>query len=173
MHTPALVSITSAMSRLPAGCLGFLFGRRQQATGGTRAAFPKVQVNKYFVSNAEADFFRVLVRVVGDRGHILAQVSLRQLVWFPGNNQTNPGRATWQNKVAAKAVDFVVCDTATLRPRLVIELDEPTHSRPERQTRDEEVEAILRAAGLPYLRVLTGRTYDTRELAETVLPHLR
>jgi hypothetical protein len=83
---------------------------------------PKVQVNKYFVSNAEADFSRVLVRVVGTRGHVLSQVSLRQLVWFPGNNQTNPGRQTWQNKVAAKSVDFVICDSATLRPKLVIEL---------------------------------------------------
>jgi very-short-patch-repair endonuclease len=60
----------------------------------------------------------------------------------------------------------------TLRPRLVIELDEPSHSRAERQTRDEEVEAILRAAAMPYLRVLTSRTYNTRELADTMLPYL-
>ena len=34
-----------------------------------------------------------------------------------------------------------------------------------RQTRDEEVEAILQAAGVPGLRVLTGGMYDTRELS--------
>jgi very-short-patch-repair endonuclease len=113
-----------------------------------------------------------LKRVVGERGHVLAQVSLRQLLWMPGNNQSNPGRSRWQNKVAGKTLDFVVCDPATLRPRLVIELDEPSHARPERQTRDEEVETILRAAGMPCIRVLTGRTYDTRELADTILPHL-
>ncbi len=91
---------------------------------------------KYFVSNAEADCFRVLRKVVGERGHVLSQVSLRQLVWFPGNNQSNPGRQTWHNRVAAKSVDFVVCDPATLWPKLVIELDELSHGRPERQTRD-------------------------------------
>jgi hypothetical protein len=140
---------------------------------GIHGRFPKVQVNKFFISNAEADFFRVLMGVVGDEGHILAQVSLRQLLWMPGSNQTNPGRAIWHNKIAARSIDFVICDPATLRPRLVIELDEPSHARPERQTRDDEVEAMLRAAGLPYLRVLTSRSYDTRELAETVLPYLR
>lgn len=163
------------MDNRPVGCLGFLF--RLFRSGGTRptpvSSLPKVQVNKYFVSNAEADFFRVLARVVGGRGHVLAQVSLRQLVWFPGSNQSNRGRATWQNKVAAKAVDFVLCDPATLRPKLVIELDEPTHARPSRQTRDDDVEAILQAAGLPVLRVLTSRAYETRELEAALQPYLQ
>lgn len=149
------------------------FGKRRRPAVNGKSAFPKVQVNRYFVSDAEANFFRVLEHVVGSRGHVLAQVSLRQLLWMPGNNKTNPGRAIWQNKVAARSIDFLICDPQTLRPRLVIELDEPSHARPDRQTRDEEVQAILRAAELPFLRVLTARMYHTRELAETVLPYLR
>ena len=69
----------------PRGCLGVilnLFGSRGNSAGGA-ATLPRVMVNKYFVSNAEADFYRVLTRVVGDRGHILAQVSLGQLLWLP------------------------------------------------------------------------------------------
>ena len=149
-----------------------LAGTKRPAPRGNGAALPKVQVNRYFISNAEADFFRVLKSVVGDKGHVLAQVSLRQLLWMPGSNQTNPGRASWSNKIAARSVAFLICDPATLRPRLVIELDEPSHARPERQTRDDEVEAILRAAGMPCLRVLTSRAYNTRELTETIAPHL-
>jgi hypothetical protein len=163
------------MDPQPAGCLGFVF--RLLGLGGARTApataLPKVQINKYFVSNAEADFFRVLTRVVGGRAHVLAQVSLRQLVWFPGTNQSNAGRGTWQNKVAAKSVDFVLCDPSTLRPKVVIELDEPTHARPARQTRDDDVEAILRAAGLPVVRVLTSRGYETRELEAALQPYLQ
>ncbi|MCS7034946.1 MAG: DUF2726 domain-containing protein, partial [Phycisphaerae bacterium] len=107
----------------PNGCLGFVFhlfgfgGETRRAS----APLPKVQVNKYFVSNAEANFFRVLKRVVGDRGHVLAQVSLRQLLWIPGDNQSNPGRAAWQNRIDKRSVDFVVCDPSTLTPKLVIE----------------------------------------------------
>ncbi len=158
----------------PRGCLGFLFGGRAPRTSGEGlpGGLPKVQANKFFVSNAEADFFRVLRKVCGDRAHILAQVSLRQLLYFPGNQQSNPGVATWRNKVAAKTVDFVVCDPSTLRPLVVIELDEPSHSRPERQDRDDNVEAILTAAGLPWMRMLTSRGYDTRELADVLRPYL-
>src|SRR5258708_4799703 len=170
-HTLILVCASLAAILVVVAVLKPATGQHAISSKGT--ALPKVQINKYFISDAEADFFRVLKRVVGDKGHILAQVSLRQLLWMPGSNQTNPGRTTWGNKIAARSVDFLICDPATLRPRLVIELDEPSHAKPERQTRDEEVESILRAAGLPCLRVLTSRTYDTRELAETVLPYLR
>ena len=40
------------------GCLGFLFGKR----GGEafEQVVPKVIVNKFFVTNAEADFFQVI-----------------------------------------------------------------------------------------------------------------
>ncbi len=127
----------------PAGCLGFLFGRRSNVDAA-QDSLPKVMVNKFFVSNAEADFFRVLIRGVGANGHILAQVSLGRLLFLPGSNQSNPGRATWSNKIGRRSIDFVVCDPATLRPLVAIELDEPTHTRPERQTRDDEVEKILK-----------------------------
>ena len=66
----------------PKGCLlGFLanlFGCPRRASAAP--ALPKVIVNKKFVTPAETDFFRVLPPVVGTRGHVLAQVSLRQLL---------------------------------------------------------------------------------------------
>ncbi len=157
---------SECMSDASKGCLGFLlsmFGSRPEVAASS-SSMPTVQVNRYFVSNAEADFFRVLQRVVAGRAHVLAQVSLRQLVWFPGNGQSNRGRGVWQNKVATKSVDFVLCESATLRPLLAIELDEPSHAEPARQSRDADVEAVLDAAGLPLLRVLTSRNDDTREL---------
>jgi hypothetical protein len=157
-----------------AGCLGFLFGffRRHPDAAPAELGLPKVRISTKFVTGAEADFFRILRAVVADRGHVLAQVSLGRLLFFPGSNASSPGRASWRNKVSQKSIDFLVCDPSTLRPLLAIELDEPSHAAPARQTRDEEVDAVLRAAGLPVLRVLTGRTYNTRELSDVILPHL-
>ena len=129
-------------------------------------------VSTRFVTPAEADFFRVLRAVVGDRCHILAQVSLGRLLFFPGSNATNPGRARWWNKVCQRSIDFLLCDPATLKPLLAIELDEPSHEAPARQARDAEVNALLRAAGLAVLRIPTGRTYNTRDLAALLLPHI-
>jgi hypothetical protein len=120
------------------GCLlGWLFnllGERggSAPVGGQR--MPRVIVDKKFVSPAEAEFFRVLRAVVGTRGHVLAQVSLRQLLWFPPEQERSIVQA-WRNRVAQKSIDFLVCDPATLRPLVAIELDEPSHASPSRQTR--------------------------------------
>jgi hypothetical protein len=155
------------------GCLGFLFGFfRNEPPPTDSADLPKVQVNKYFVTNAEANFFRVLRQVVGTSGHVLAQVPLGRLLWFPGNNQSNPGRQSWDNRIARKTVDFLICDFSTLRPLVAIELDEPSHDAPKRQARDEQVEIMLRAAGLPLIRFRTARMYDTRQLLSSLAPHL-
>jgi len=162
------------------GCLGMLlslFGGAgdsgSSSSTGAGGDPPPVAVNRYFITAAEQSFFGVLKQVVGDRGHVLAQVSLRQLVYFPGSNKGTPGRAAWQNKVAQRPVDFVVVDARTLRPLVAFELDDPTHATPKRQDRDEDVARVLEAAGLPLLRILASRAYDTREIAEALAPHLR
>ena len=69
-------------------------------------------------------------------------------------------------------MDFVVCDAGTLRPLVVVELDEPSHATPQRQGRDEDVETILAAAGLPIIHVLTSRGYETRELEAAIGTYL-
>jgi hypothetical protein len=157
------------------GCLfswfSSLFGGGIAASSPDAAKLPRVIVNKRFVSPAEEDFFRVLRHVVGERGHVLAQVALGRLVWFPPGQEKGLVQR-WRNKVAQKSVDFVVCEPGTLRPIVVIELDEPSHATPSRQGRDEDVHDILTAAGLPLVRVLTSRTYDTRELEEWLGPSL-
>src|SRR4051812_13158522 len=113
------------MPNLLRGCLGFLFPSRTDPSP-TPTTPPRVMINKYFISNPQTDFFRALRSVVSTRAHILAQVSLRQLLYLPGQNRSPPGRAAWQNKTAAKSLDFLLCHPATLRPLLAIELDEPT-----------------------------------------------
>lgn len=74
------------------GCLlGWLLAKGR-GDGGER--LPAVKVNDRFVTAAEASFYRVLGQVVGDRAVILMQVSLQQLLYFPGSNRDNPLRAS-------------------------------------------------------------------------------
>ena len=58
----------------------------------------------------------MLRAVVVARGHVLAQVSLRQLLWFPPGPGGRAASQAWRNEVAQKSVDFVVCDAATPLP---------------------------------------------------------
>ena len=167
---------TSLASR--PGCLGRLFAAflprppepEAPATdaAGRTLPMPKAMVSTKFVTPAELDFYRVLTRVLAGRGHILAQVALNRVLFLP--NQ--PGRQSWSNKLRGRSLDFVVCDPATLRPMVAIELDDSTHDRRDRRARDDDVERLLSAAGLPLVRFKCRRTYHTQSVADAVLPHL-
>jgi hypothetical protein len=176
MYGFTTLTFGGCMAKSSSGCLP-LGGLLARLLGGPAAptgpALPKVAPSNKFITAAEADFFRVLRDVVGPRGVVFAQVSLRQLLYFPGNNQSNPGRTAWENKVARRSVDFVICHPNTLAPLVVIELDDSTHAKPDRQQRDDEVDMIVQAAGLPMLRVLASRTYHTNELNDLLSPYLR
>lgn len=166
-----MVSTPEGIMAEKTGCLlGWLLGGGGDATDAD--ALPEVRLSDRFISTAETNFYRVLRQTVGDAAIIAMQASLNQLLYFPGNNRGNPARASWQNRVRGRAVDFVLLDPKSMRPLVAIELDEPSHAKPSRQTRDENVERILEAAGLPLVRVLTSRSYSTTELADVLRPHL-
>lgn len=85
--------------------------------------------------------------------------------------QVRPGTRNWRphfSRIAAKCVDFVLCEPAELHPRLVVELDDASHSRPDRQRRDAFVDAALAAAGLPILHVRWQRRYEVARLAADI-----
>ena len=75
---------------------------------------------------------------------------------------------TYLYQVLSKHVDFVVC-TADLNARLVLELDDFTHDRPDWQARDHFVDTVLRGCGY---EVVHTRTIDAQELAP-ILRRLR
>lgn len=84
-------------------------------------------------------------------------------------------RSRWQtaqNKIDRKQLDFVLCDAGSTRPRMVIEFDDRTHARPDRQSRDAFVDDACAAAGLSILHVTAARTYDARAVAEQIRQRL-
>jgi len=68
--------------------------------------------------------------------------------------------------VASKSVDFVVIETTTGDPRLVIELDDRTHERGDRQRRDAFVDDILRQADIRLVRFKPFEDLDIRRHLE-------
>lgn len=117
------------------------------------------------MSRAELAFAQVLHDVVPTEVTIFPQVRLAGLVHVaPSFRRVY----THFNRIQAKTVDFVLCDAATTAPLLVIELDDRSHDRPDRQQRDAFVDAVLQAAGLPILHVRWQRSYDARQLAACI-----
>ena len=145
--------------------LDWLSAKEEPATG--LAAYP-FHLRDDFLSPAEASFFQVLRRVTGQQVIVLAKVNLNDL-FFAQTGDPRRNRAV-SNRIDRKHVDFLLCDAQTLRPVLGIELDDRSHERPERKARDELVDGVFAAAGLPLLRVPTRVSYAPEELVALIQP---
>ncbi|MBX0330176.1 DUF2726 domain-containing protein [Oscillochloris sp. ZM17-4] len=110
------------------------------------AALPYTRKHS-LLTQAERDFFAVLQEAAPPGWHIFPQVRLNGLLVIRAPERS---RMWWAhfNWVSAKSVDFVLCDGADISPQLVVELDDSSHRRPDRQERDAFVDAALASAGL-------------------------
>lgn len=126
----------------------------------TNGALPYRAVDSV-LSKGELAFFSVLFDVCADRFTVLAKVRLSDLVDV--TDRSWKGRR-WFNRIAQKHVDFVLCEPGTMRPVLIIELDDRSHMREDRAERDEFVDECLRCAGLRLLRIKAQAAYDVGRL---------
>ena len=130
----------------------------------TKAAHLPYRAKARFVSANEALVFNALERH-SDSRVVFANVLMRDLVEVTPQRD----RSAWQtahNRIAQRQVDFVVCDRATFRPLLAIELDDSTHDTARRSQSDRLEDEIFRAAGLPFLR-LRGR-YEPAQIVALI-----
>jgi very-short-patch-repair endonuclease len=91
-------------------------------------------------------YFR-LVKALPER-IVLAQVGLSRLLGVKKGNNF----AAWNNRINRMSVDFVICaKDATILA--VIELDDASHARDDRQAADGKKDRALQAAGLRIIRL--------------------
>ena len=94
---------------------------------------------------------------------VLVKVRLADLFDVKDGLERGP-RQTALNRITRKHLDFVVCNRAACVPVLAIELDDASHSRADRQTRDLFVDGLCRAAGLPLVCQPAQRGYTLEEV---------
>jgi len=115
-----------------------------------------------FLSAAERSFFGVLKGVAAGRYEVFAKVRIGDLLYVPGREEE---RQSYQNKIQAKHVDFLLCDQQALSPVVAIELDDASHRSARRRERDAFVNQAMNGAGLPLVRVPAQASYSPAELA--------
>jgi len=115
-----------------------------------------------FMTEAERNFFSILLLTIGEQYQIFAQVHLPTIVDHKINGQNWKGAF---RHIDEKSVDFVLCEKVTLKPILAIELDDRSHEEESRMMRDEEVKRIIETdAGIPLLRIKNEKSYSSEEL---------
>ena len=124
-----------------------------------------------FLSPAEVSFYQVLRAAVGDRALVFTKVNLADLFFVAtGDHRQNRALA---NRVDRKHVDFLVCDPKSVRPIVALELDDQSHKRADRKTRDDLMAGVFAAGGLPLLRVPVKTGYAPLEIQLLLNPFLK
>lgn len=171
------------------GCLSVIFpflGRKTTKTVFTASSYkapiesaPIVEadtpealpyrVRDDFLSPAEFSFYKILSSLGGTRLIIQSKVRLADVFFVARPNEN----MSYFSRIAQKHLDFLVCDSVTMKPLLGIELDDSSHKRDDRQERDDFVDRVFEVAGLPLLRLPVQREYNTREVAAKIAPLLK
>lgn len=120
------------------------------------------------VTRPEALLYRSLVRAVEDRYQVMAKVRLWDFIWL--ENYPAERRHLLGN-LSCRHVDFLLCEPYTMKPLLVIELDDYSHLKPEAQAADRFKDAVFADAGLPLLR-LEHPNYSVRYLRDQIAAKL-
>ena len=123
------------------------------------------------LSEAELNFYRLLLKVLAHpsdpqgspQAVVMTKVSVSDLVKVRKGLGQSSYRSAF-NRIKSKHVDFVLCEPESMRVVCVIELDDKSHRRQDRQTRDELMDSIYAAVGLPILHVDCRRGYSMQEV---------
>lgn len=111
-------------------------------------------------TKGELAFYSVLQAAVDDKVLICPKVRLLDVI----SAHRTENWQSYNNRLMQKHIDFVLCESQTLRPLLAIELDDRTHQRKDRQERDEFINQVYQAAQLPVLHVKAEAHYETAAL---------
>lgn len=137
---------------------------RQKAQGAQNYPYEKKQA---LFSPAERSFLGVLEQADNGRHRFMGKVRLADIVKVK-SGMNNGARQSALNKIQSKHVDIVACDPASLSVQFVVELDDSTHSQSNRQNRDQLVDNILKATGIPIVHVTAKKSYSVQEI-QTIL----
>lgn len=113
------------------------------------------------MTKAEMAFYNALVCAIADEYRIMVKVRLADIILVKKNGSHYMAHF---GKIKAKHVDYLLCDPVNLKPILVIELDDKSHQRSDRISRDNFVDSVFKSVGLPILRHPVKRAYNHNEL---------
>lgn len=132
---------------------------------GQNVTYPYKLTQRVF-SPKEGYFYRD-VRPIADKLGLIVFTKMRlaDLLYIPKGTENEK---SWFNRIKAKHIDFIFVDS-NYKVRLLVEIDDQTHNRSDRQARDEEVDEIFRQQGLEVLHLRAwGKQYGADDL-ETII----
>jgi hypothetical protein len=144
----------------------FLIQRRNRKQPESADVLPYVLGDALFTA-AERSFLGVLDQAVGNEYRVFGKVRVADVVAVAKGTP----KPLWQkafNQISAKHFDFVLCRPNDLKPVCVIELNDQSHSKENRQERDKFLERVCTAAGIPLIFFPAKGTYTLAEISTAI-----
>ena len=112
----------------------------------------------HLLTKAEQHFYKYLKQAVNEKTQIFCCVRVADVVDI---KQSVKGRKRMQRlgQIAQKHFDYVLTDMDT-RILCAIELNDSSHEQKERKERDEFLDEVMKIAGVPLIKIKTGKIYD-------------
>jgi len=104
-------------------------------------------------NGSETAFFLELKKQLPEGFHIFPKIRIIDFI------DPNSREYKWRNKIWAKHVDFLICDSI-FKPILAIELNGRSHQRHDRVKRDRFVKEIFQVTGLPFEVLEVGNNFN-------------
>ena len=121
MKTPC--TMTASKDEKP-GCLSNFFPSLRRTKAEAVSEPLPYRVRDDFLSPAEFSFYKVLMSLVGTHLTIQSKVRLADIFFVARPNEN----FAYLGKIAQKHVDFLVCDSLTMKPVFGVELEMPATS---------------------------------------------
>lgn len=155
------------------GFLSFLFPKKdnqeqaphiEQETAenidSKRSNYSNCYQPKYLLTKNEWYAHKKLKEIADAKGYIICpKVRMLDIV------EPRKGEKDWKTlfyKIQAKHLDFVICDSG-MRIKAILELDDATHDKKDRQDRDSFVDEVLESVGYKVIhtRYITDNILDS------------
>lgn len=134
-----------------------------------RVIFRKKKEAQYYLKDAlltptEIEYYDIIARAVAGKFFILPQINLASII-------DKKGGGNFRSELF-RNIDFGIFD-ADFKPLLLIEINDNTHFRKDRQERDEKVGKICKKAGIPLLTFWVKDGVNPEQITKKVQNALR
>lgn len=116
-------------------------------------------------TSAERSFLGLLDREAASRYRVFGKVGLADILEVT-SGLSNSERTAAFNRISKKHIDFVLCNPADLSIAGLIELDDKSHQRADRRSRDDFLHAACDAAGVRLIRVPVKAAYTVDDVRQ-------
>ena len=119
----------------------------------------------YIMTSRENECFKILNEIFSSKWFVVPQVHLSALLDYRVKGQN--WNAAFRH-INGKSVDFVLIGKESYKVVCAIELDDSTHSKPDRIERDAEIERMFKEARIPLARISKFESMTKPEIAKVV-----